>query len=383
MASASASFYIVLPSNTNVEGNRTNSFRVHLPRKLQFNSQWSVGLAVLVYPHSWPSLGTAESQFVRVEWQTGEQLRIPVPAASVRNPLELLNNLHQALGDGSEQLASELRTLQMEYHKLVAEAEQTAAREADRLLADEEEEERKTVMMAATPDPISAEAIVAEQDLNRPTTAAIQHHQQQRAERRKLRREQLFTDIQRRVLAELVHKRLSDRDRALLDSHLPLGLELWIHSYRKARMACQFHFDESRQRFRLKLDKRRIRMVELSAQLAYILGFPSETLMEPVNVARYQPDMKGGVSTFYVYSPGLIEPVIIGDVCAPVMRVVNIRGAADEMVEECYTAVQYHKLVVKEISEIFIEIRTPSGTLMPFQYGTCTLTLHFKKTPYF
>lgn len=95
------------------------------------------------------------------------------------------------------------------------------------------------------------------------------------------------------------------------------------------------------------------------------------------------PDMKGGVSSFYVYAPDLIEPVFIGDVAAPVLRVVNIRGAPDEMVEECYTAIQYHRLIAKELSEIFIEIRTASGALMPFQYGTCTLTLHFKKIPYF
>ena len=62
------------------------------------------------------------------------------------------------------------------------------------------------------------------------------------------------------------------------------------------------------------------------------------------------------------------------------LRVVNIRGAPDEMVEECYTSVQYHKLMVKQISEIFIEIRSSfSGALIPFQFGVCTLTLHFKK----
>src|SRR5690242_15561876 len=91
-SNSSTSFYVVLPSNTQVEGNRSNSFRVRLPRKLQFQSQWSVGLAVLVYPHSWPSLGTTEQQFVRVQWQMGQQqqyLEVPVPAAHLKNPTEL------------------------------------------------------------------------------------------------------------------------------------------------------------------------------------------------------------------------------------------------------------------------------------------------------
>ena len=124
--------------------------------------------------------------------------------------------------------------------------------------------------------------------------------------------------------------------------------------------------------------------MELSAQLAYILGFhPKLRLDTPLSVASYMPDMSGGVSSFYVYAPDLIESVFIGNVAAPVLRVVNIRGAPDEIVEECYVAIQYHRLIAKEFSEIFIEIRTASGILMPFQYGTCTLTLHFIKLPYF
>jgi hypothetical protein len=95
------------------------------------------------------------------------------------------------------------------------------------------------------------------------------------------------------------------------------------------------------------------------------------------------PDMKGGVSSFFIYAPGLIEPVIVGDVTVPILRIVNIKGQSDEYIEETYMPIQYHKLLIKEITEILIEIRTPSGVKMPFQYGTCTLTLHFKKNEYF
>ncbi|KAL3108064.1 hypothetical protein niasHT_018772 [Heterodera trifolii] len=362
--SSSSSFYIVLPSNTQVEGNRTNSFRVRLPRKLQFGSQWSVGLAVLLYPHSWPSLGTTEEQFVRVEWQTGEQVRIPVPASNVRNPTQLLNSLHHALGEGSEELASRLRQIQLSYHQLTGEAETSAKKEVERLLSLEQQqqqprnqtkriEEEKTATKQQKSERIEAAA----------TADEMSQQQQQRMERGMER---------------------TEAERNLLNKHLPLGLELWVQSYRKARLSCRFSFDVEQQRFRLQIDPVRIKQVEMSEQLAYILGFHTRHLSAPMSVARYQPDMKGGVSSFYVYAPGLIEPVIIGDVCVPVLRMVCIRSAQpDDMVEEAYTAVQYHQLITKEIAEIFIEIRTPTGALMPFQYGTCTLTLHFRKTPYF
>uniref|UniRef100_A0A914H7W1 Integrase catalytic domain-containing protein n=1 Tax=Globodera rostochiensis TaxID=31243 RepID=A0A914H7W1_GLORO len=411
-----SSFYIVLPSNTNVEGNRTNSFRVRLPRKLQFNSQWSVGLAVLVYPHSWPSLGTTEEQFVRVQWQTGEEVLIRVPAGSVRNPHELLDTLHTALGDGSEQLASQLRTLQREYHRLSAEAEVAAKNEfAQRVIEQQQQQQQpeKKQQLTTTTQPaggkekrkrkkepesrdqqrdVAGDAAATNQTADVPITqkkddeasAAVTFatgvepavesssddtHQQQQQQQKQQEAEQ-FNSIHAGLLNQAVKEQMSERDQEMLQKHLPVGLELWIHSYRKARLSCRFSFDADRQRFQLELDQRRIKNVELSEQLAYILGFSTRHMAEALHVARYQPDMKGGVSNFYVYAPGLIEPVIVGDVVAPVLRMVNIRGPADDMIEECYNAVQYHNLITKEIAEIFIEIRTSSGALMPFQYGT-------------
>jgi hypothetical protein len=79
----------------------------------------------------------------------------------------------------------------------------------------------------------------------------------------------------------------------------------------------------------------------------------------------------------------LIEPVILGDTSAPVLRVAIVRGQPDEIVEDSFVSVQYHKLLVKEVREIFIEIRNARGDMMPFQYGNCILTLHFRKSPYF
>lgn len=125
-----------------------------------------------------------------------------------------------------------------------------------------------------------------------------------------------------------------------------------------------------------------IKNIQLSEQLAYILGFSGHIFQDTIT-AKFTPDMSGGVSSLYIYTPGLIEPVIVGDTLAPVLRIVNIRGTRDEIVEDTYVAVQYHKLLVKEISEIRVEIRSSNGQLIPFDYGTCMLTLNFKKDVYF
>lgn len=95
--------------------------------------------------------------------------------------------------------------------------------------------------------------------------------------------------------------------------------------------------------------------------------------------APYPPDLQGGVCALYVYTPGLTEPVIVGDTTSPLLRIVTVRGKPDDVVEDVFAAVQYHRLLVKEISEIEVEIRTATNRICPFDFGNCILTLHFRK----
>jgi hypothetical protein len=165
---------------------------------------------------------------------------------------------------------------------------------------------------------------------------------------------------------------------------ISLLMQKWSSIFVEPRSSCKFMFNEEKQRFSISMDAAFFESVELSEQLAYIMGFPVTELRDsPIVEARFTPDMTGGVSSFNIYAPGLIEPVIIGDITAPLLRMVNIRGLPEENIEETYVAIQYHRLLVKEVAEIFIEIRSASGALMPFQYGNCILTLHFRKVPYF
>ncbi|KAL3108118.1 hypothetical protein niasHT_015933 [Heterodera trifolii] len=165
-------------------------------------------------------------------------------------------------------------------------------------------------------------------------------------------------------------KNLSEEERATLEATKEMGTEAWIQAYREIRLVCQFNYDVNKNRFVLNTDPRYVKKVEVSPQLAYILGFNNTEFMQAENEARFMPDMSGGVSSFHVYTPDLIEPMMIGDVTAPVLRIVTIRGNPDQVIEEQFFAIQYHKLLSKEVSEILIEIRTNSGSLMPFQYGT-------------
>lgn len=397
MTSSSNSFYVVLPSNTNVQGNKTNSFRVRLARKLQFNSEWYVGLAVMVYPHSWPSLGTMEQQFMQVVWRTGQNVRVMVPASNITNPNELSKHLYKQLGEGSEHLAQKVRTTQnslMHAHNAArntAIEEYIQRKEANGENVTEEEYLRSLITEINTLVDLQglAEGLIQNEPHDVPIREdyagdedAYQHQLNEYFRKLNDREKEQFQELYREKLNEEIAK-MTDEERAIMNGTVDWGLEAWVHAYRKARFAVRFTFDSNSNRFSLMLDPRYIRNIELSGQLAYILGFDKTSFTEAENVARFMPDMAGGVSCFHVYSPGLIEPMMIGDVTAPILRIVTIRGHTDEVIEEQFLSIQYHKLLVKEISEILIEIRTTGGTLMPFQYGTCTLTLHFRKAAYF
>lgn len=49
----SNSFFVILPSNTpGFVGNKTNKFKVHLPKKLVFDGPgWMVGMSGIIYPN--------------------------------------------------------------------------------------------------------------------------------------------------------------------------------------------------------------------------------------------------------------------------------------------------------------------------------------------
>ncbi|KAL3111227.1 hypothetical protein niasHT_012807 [Heterodera trifolii] len=384
----SNSFYVVVPSNTNIEGNRTNSFRVRLPRKLQFNSEWEVGLAVIVYPHSWPSIGTVEQQFVQIEWQTGNTVRIELPTSNVTNPHELSKNLYRLLGEGSDPLAKKVRSTQNSFMLTINKARRWAREEYIKRKTKEKRgvRDEELLLQALLTDTATLVELnsVAHGLLAREKSAATSNvplripaddndsYQQKLDEYFSKLSDKNLSIIDELGMTKLNAeiKNLSEEERATLEATKEMGTEAWIQAYREIRLVCQFNYDVNKNRFVLNTDPRYVKKVKVSPQLAYILGFNNTEFMQPEIEAQFMPDMSGGVSSFHVYTPDLIEPMMIGDVTAPVLRIVTIRGNPDQVIEEQFFAIQYHKLLSKEVSEILIEIRTNSGSLMPFQYGT-------------
>ncbi|KAL3114413.1 hypothetical protein niasHT_017277 [Heterodera trifolii] len=332
--------------------------------------------------------GTVEQQFVQIEWQTGNTVRIELPSSNVTNPHELGKNLYRLLGEGSDPLAKKVRSTQNSFMLASNKARRWAREEYIKRKTREKKgiRDEELLLQALMTD---AGTLV---DLN--TVAQGLLAREKRAETSNIllrmpdddndsyqqKLDEYFSKLSEKNLSTIDEfgmiklnaeiKNLTEEERVILEATKEMGTEAWIQAYREIRLVCQFNYDINRNRFILNTDPRYVKKVVISPQLAYILGFNSTEFMHPKNEASFMPDMSGGVSSFHVYTPDLIEPMMIGDVTAPVLRIVTIRGKPDQIVEEQFFAIQYHKILLKEVSEIQIEIRTNSGSLMPFQYGT-------------
>ncbi|KAL3078626.1 hypothetical protein niasHT_035109 [Heterodera trifolii] len=106
------SFFVILPSNTPAfVGNKTNKFKVHLPKKLMFDGAgWMVGLSGIIYPNSWAKLGTSDRQYVIVHLHDGRKYRFRVPKGSFLSPQQLERGIHHGMIAELERLLTRKRS---------------------------------------------------------------------------------------------------------------------------------------------------------------------------------------------------------------------------------------------------------------------------------
>jgi len=91
------SFYVVLPSNTPIEGNKTSNFMVRLPNTLELQEgNWTVALSSIIYPISFMTLGSENEgiQYIKISYSEKDQdgnevgirsLNITIPPAIFQN----------------------------------------------------------------------------------------------------------------------------------------------------------------------------------------------------------------------------------------------------------------------------------------------------------
>lgn len=118
--------------------------------------------------------------------------------------------------------------------------------------------------------------------------------------------------------------------------------------------------------------------------LAQMLGFDSceitstENQQEAEVVSPYVADPCAHYRVLMVYSD-IAEPQIVGDVLAPLLRIVNVTGNDGEVICVKYDRPHYLPISRKLIDTLEIVIRTHIGELTPFERGRSYVKLHFRQ----
>lgn len=119
----------------------------------------------------------------------------------------------------------------------------------------------------------------------------------------------------------------------------------------------------------------------------YALGYWESEFDKPYEeerTAEFKPKLDMGFSNMYIYA-SICSPIQVGSVKVPLLRSIWIRKhkpKVGEMQKVTIKNPMYLKVSSVSVNKIDINIRTDSGSFVPFPTGAKTsMTLHFKRVP--
>jgi hypothetical protein len=117
----------------------------------------------------------------------------------------------------------------------------------------------------------------------------------------------------------------------------------------------------------------------LSKKLADLLGFErTELSREEKYEAVSAVDVNRGYECLFVYCNVVVDS-IVGDVRAPLLRSINVRGRYGESVREVFVKPLYIPVRRNRFDTIEISIKGETGKPVSFNSGRSCVTLHFKR----
>ena len=100
--------------------------------------------------------------------------------------------------------------------------------------------------------------------------------------------------------------------------------------------------------------------IELSPTLQRMLGMHDTYLSQGSHQGVHVVDVNQGFYSLYVYC-NLIEPWLVGDSRAPLLRIVPIEGHGGQMITKTYQHIHYLPLLQKHFRTIEIDIKKDIG----------------------
>ena len=116
----------------------------------------------------------------------------------------------------------------------------------------------------------------------------------------------------------------------------------------------------------------------LYTKLGFTVGNVGNTRVKHGDIGEFTVDLNAGVNGLFVYCD-VIENRAVGDVIAPLLKIVPIQGSYGDIIHYEPTRVEYCDIRYDHLDEIKIDIRSDTGELVPFLSGKVMITLHIKR----
>lgn len=169
-------------------------------------------------------------------------------------------------------------------------------------------------------------------------------------------------------------------DGKLLTRRIPPGCYENIPDILKAmylashKNKIEFSYQPVTKKVKLKIEQHC--KVVLPEGIAELLGFEAGEYNNNLE-SPFIADPTASFPAIYIYCD-LVEPQIVGDVQAPLLKIVTVKGKDGEVVNAHYIRPYYLPVVRKNFQTIEIVLRLHSGKLVPFERGRVIAVLHFR-----
>ena len=117
--------------------------------------------------------------------------------------------------------------------------------------------------------------------------------------------------------------------------------------------------------------------------LSIILGCGGkDVILKKTTESPYVADLTTVSTTIYVYCD-IVEPQIVGDTSAQLLKSIPAEGKFGDIIAKTFTNIQYVPIRTKSFEAVEVLLRNDTGDPMPLERGKVVITLHFKKHSYF
>ena len=117
--------------------------------------------------------------------------------------------------------------------------------------------------------------------------------------------------------------------------------------------------------------------VMLTPALYGFLGYKDPQVRKDTKTT-FVSDINQGFYSLFVYTD-ILEHRPVGDITAPLLRVIPVTGYQGDVITKTYENIQYFPIQKKQFDTIEIDIRTDMGKPVKFKNGKVLVTLHFRK----